>query len=171
MEIFAQMLYTATHHTSRSVKNYCFKTPTYLNKPQRYFCLHMSKVLHYSINFTIPKISIRKVGWIEQGRLDDCFNLVGGTCRVLIVTDEKLDPTLNWKWGIVQMFDKQTLFTNLRMIEWGNRKQCHSWGKVHSSVFLQGNGSPNRRGSRILVRGAQRSFDPRGGPEPKICSK
>ncbi len=30
-----------------------------------------------------------------------------------------------------------------------------------------------RGGSRILVRGAQRSFDPRvgEGPEPKICSK
>ena len=28
----------------------------------------------------------------------------------------------------------------------------------------------SRRRSRILVRGAQRSFDPRG-PEPKICSK
>ncbi len=26
-------------------------------------------------------------------------------------------------------------------------------------------------GSRILVRGAQRSFDPSGGPEPKMCSK
>ncbi len=26
-------------------------------------------------------------------------------------------------------------------------------------------------GSRILVRGAQRSFDPRGDPEPKICLK
>ncbi len=28
-----------------------------------------------------------------------------------------------------------------------------------------------RRGSRILVRGAQQSFDPKGGPETKICSK
>ncbi len=28
-----------------------------------------------------------------------------------------------------------------------------------------------RGGSRILVRGVQRSFDPRGSPEPKICSK
>ena len=28
-----------------------------------------------------------------------------------------------------------------------------------------------RHGSRILVRGAQQSFDPKGGPEAKICSK
>ena len=31
--------------------------------------------------------------------------------------------------------------------------------------------STSRRGSRILVRGAQWSFDPRGDPKPKICSK
>ena len=28
-----------------------------------------------------------------------------------------------------------------------------------------------RRGSRILVRGAQWSFDPKEGPQPKMCSK
>ena len=44
----------------------------------------------------------------------------------------------------------------------GFKSFAHSLGEIH----------PLRRsGSRILVRRAQRSFDPRGRPEPKICSQ
>ncbi len=48
---------------------------------------------------------------------------------------------------------------------------AHSVVETSSHVGLEISFAAHRRGSRILVRGAQRSFDPKGGPEPKICSK
>ena len=99
-------------------------------------------------------------------------------CAVYFIANEKSSSTLPF---IFQVKDEKFSLLRFRgvsasiaKVEWLqttlNLETEKNFAKERRKEFMKRNQTVNRRGSRILVGGAQQSFDPKGGPEPKICS-